>query len=489
MNNLKILLIKLTFNRNFYLKVNIFLFLFLFIISQQLSAQLRPAKDEMNYFNLGKKLYTEVHYLPCESSDSIRALTFFRFTYDLISFEKSGILNNSVNNFFSVPKLEVEFKDSEGIIRHREFWRDTIVTDNFEKTISKSDFINGVLECKLAFNSYDVDIRLSDKNIQTIRKVSVKDTIKNFHSNSNIGEPIFFEISQMDNQVFIPFILKNKIEFSSKNCGLLIPVSYKNDFSKFNYFCEFIGANKKNEFKWKSEFKINSIVIPSKNTTINILKQDINGVELTTKILENSEKLDKNISTESGNSSKSDSGLSLGLLHISLPIEDIVPGEYVLKVVESETTDTMRYIFEVVWEDMPVILHKPKYAIESMYYILTDEQYHKMIDEKEEKYPEEIIKYWKKEDPSEFTPYNESMAEYFKRVDYAMFNLRTLNEGNGVKTDRGKIYILYGPATSTERSLSENKAFEIWKYEHLKKMFVFETLANDVFKLVDIKNY
>ena len=163
--------------------------------------------------------------------------------------------------------------------------------------------------------------------------------------------------------------------------------------------------------------------------------------------------------------------------------------EYELKVVESESKDTMVYNFEVIWEDMPVILQSPKYAIESMYYILTDEEYKKMLNDDSDEYSDEIINYWKKEDPSKFTPYNESMTEYFRRVDYAIFNFKTLNEANGVKTDRGKIYILYGPATSTERNLTENKALEIWKYAHLKKIFIFETLANDVFKLIDIKSY
>ncbi|MFH1049510.1 MAG: GWxTD domain-containing protein [bacterium] len=459
--------------------------------SVQSLAQFRHSNDKMNYYNLGKKLYTEVHYLPGESEDSLIALTFFRFTYDLISFEKSGILNSSINHFYSIPKLEVEFKDAEGIIRRRELWQDTIFTDDFEKTISKSDFIYGVLESKLAYNNYDADIRLSDKNIQIIRKVTIKDTIKNYYTKPTIGYPIFVEISKDDNQKYIPFILKNKIEFSSKIPGFLIPVSYKNEFSKFNYSCKFIGPNKKNEFKWKSDFNVNSILIPENNSVISINKKDINAVELTTKQMRNLDamKPDENHGNNSDNRITSASKLSAGLLQIALPIEEIVPGEYELKIFETENTDTLTYTFEVVWEDMPFILQKPKFAIESMYYILTDEEYKKMLDADDEDYSKEIINYWKKEDPSKFTPYNESMAEYFKRVDYAIFNFRTLNEANGLKTDRGKVYILYGPATSTDRNLTENKALEVWKYEHLKKMFIFETLANDVFKLIDIKEY
>ena len=37
------------------------------------------------------------------------------------------------------------------------------------------------------------------------------------------------------------------------------------------------------------------------------------------------------------------------------------------------------------------------------------------------------------------TPYNEEMAEYFSRVDYAFYNFQTINQKDGAKTDRGKI--------------------------------------------------
>jgi GWxTD domain-containing protein len=181
--------------------------------------------------------------------------------------------------------------------------------------------------------------------------------------------------------------------------------------------------------------------------------------------------------------------LNYGLININLPIDDLVPGEYELKVVEDKSNDTMKYSFEVLWEEMPVSLQKPKFALESMYYILKDDEYKKMQDAREDDYSFEIWKWWKKEDPTPATVYNESMAEYFKRVDYALFNLKSMSEPNGVKSDRGKIYILYGPPSGNERRLSDNKAYEVWRYDHLKKMFIFETLSNDIYKLVEIKNY
>ncbi|RPH31043.1 GWxTD domain-containing protein, partial [bacterium] len=46
---------------------------------------------------------------------------------------------------------------------------------------------------------------------------------------------------------------------------------------------------------------------------------------------------------------------------------------------------------------------------------------------------------------------------------------------DGSRTDRGKIYILYGPPTSMDRSLDPAAGFqETWIYEKLGKRFVFK---------------
>jgi GWxTD domain-containing protein len=455
------------------------------IISNQGYGQFRTDIDKANLYNLGKKFYTETHYFPSLVKDSTEAMVFFRFSYDMITFEKYGLASNVINKFFSIPKIEIEFKDKEGIIRNKEIWQDTIFVDNFEKTISGSDYIVGAISSRILTNNYDVDIRLTDKSNLTIKKVTHKDSLENFFSKPTIGKPVFVELSDNDNQKFIPFILRNKISFLSRNPLIIIPVSYKNEFSKFNYSCKFIGQNKKYEFKWKTDYNVNSVIVPAKNHRIKISDNNINLVELAFESMEDRDI--KNGVKSQGN--LKDDDLNYGLININLPIDDLVPGEYELKVVEDKSNDTMKYSFEVLWEEMPMSLQKPKFALESMYYILKDDEYKKMQDAREDDYSFEIWKWWKKEDPTPATVYNESMAEYFKRVDYALFNLKSMSEPNGVKSDRGKIYILYGPPSGNERRLSDNKAYEVWRYDHLKKMFIFETLSNDIYKLVEIKNY
>ena len=51
----------------------------------------------------------------------------------------------------------------------------------------------------------------------------------------------------------------------------------------------------------------------------------------------------------------------------------------------------------------------------------------------------------------------------------------TLRQPDGTRTDRGRIYILYGPPSSTERKLNPSGAYrEVWTYGRLGRTFVFE---------------
>jgi hypothetical protein len=66
------------------------------------------------------------------------------------------------------------------------------------------------------------------------------------------------------------------------------------------------------------------------------------------------------------------------------------------------------------------------------------------------------------------------MAEYYRRVDHATRNFGTLRIPDGSRSDMGKIFILYGPATRTERSLNPGGGhIETWFYDRLRKKFVF----------------
>jgi hypothetical protein len=66
------------------------------------------------------------------------------------------------------------------------------------------------------------------------------------------------------------------------------------------------------------------------------------------------------------------------------------------------------------------------------------------------------------------------MTEYYRRVDHAVRTFGTLRQPDGFRSDRGKVYILYGPPTKTDRMLDPDAGFrEVWIYERLNKKFTF----------------
>lgn len=72
---------------------------------------------------------------------------------------------------------------------------------------------------------------------------------------------------------------------------------------------------------------------------------------------------------------------------------------------------------------------------------------------------------WKKFDPTPSTPFNELMAEFYRRADYSLLEFKSVSQPDGALTDRGKIYILYGPPTKIERSFSKDgRPIEVWTY-------------------------
>lgn len=81
--------------------------------------------------------------------------------------------------------------------------------------------------------------------------------------------------------------------------------------------------------------------------------------------------------------------------------------------------------------------------------------------------------FWKSRDPTPNTVANELMDEYYRRIEYSDTHFSTHREG--WETDRGRIYILYGPPTSIERHPFEagSRPYEIWFYINLARQFIF----------------
>jgi len=171
-----------------------------------------------------------------------------------------------------------------------------------------------------------------------------------------------------------------------------------------------------------------------------------------------------------------DSSSTLSTVYFVMHTDQLKQGQYAARIrLGGSDTASFSRDFGVRWRDMPLALTDLDFAVTALKYITTDEEYDDLRSGNRSARIKKFEDFWAKRDPSHETAYNEMMAEYYRRVDYAFTAFRTLKEDNGVLTDRGKIYILYGKPSSIERSLAPGgPPRELWRYLSLKKEFTFE---------------
>ncbi|MFQ5797182.1 MAG: GWxTD domain-containing protein [Bacteroidota bacterium] len=156
--------------------------------------------------------------------------------------------------------------------------------------------------------------------------------------------------------------------------------------------------------------------------------------------------------------------------------ERLERGRYNLEIVVRSAREekTIRRSFDVRWIDMPLSLRNIDFAVSAMRHLIGNEA-DKWRSMREEEKVKTFNGYWKAKDETPETAYNEVQEEYFRRADYAYLNFSSLRQPNGIQTDRGKIYMLYGPPTKTERRLApKRRPQEFWYYQAIAKLFIFE---------------
>ena len=91
-----------------------------------------------------------------------------------------------------------------------------------------------------------------------------------------------------------------------------------------------------------------------------------------------------------------------------------------------------------------------------------------------------LYEFWKSRDKDISTPQNETFREYLIRIDESNKRFGSLGR-TGWKTDRGRVYIIYGEPSEIERfpNQMDKKPYEIWHYNDIEGgiIFVFADLA------------
>lgn len=414
--------------------------------------------DKTTYYSYGMEFDGSSFATKHPNQDSMKLFLSYRLLYDVLSFKEISESNKSI--FFSDVDIEVVLTDDGGVIRKRANKKDSIFAITFEETNSKEKYHKGFFELSVKNSDYTIDFTVIDRFKKKInKKINIKKLdYKKLLSSSDIlfygqnAQSSYYDLSN--------YVSQNAFLFDNNEVSLLMNV----DSNNYNYFyeVEFLKNNEENDIYnfWSNQtitFSNKAEILNDKNIDFNLKKN-----QLTFDVKNGKDKF----------------------LKISFPTDKIIPGTYKIKIY-NENKDTIERYFEVKWENKPLSLDRVGYAVERMYYILTDEEYDKLNSSSQQL--KDFIEYWRKLDPTPDTPYNEALVQYFTRVDYAFFNFASLAEKDGANTDRGKIFILYGAPTEIQDKNIDNKKGIVWNYKNLNKKFYFQVVSSGFTKLIKIE--
>lgn len=177
--------------------------------------------------------------------------------------------------------------------------------------------------------------------------------------------------------------------------------------------------------------------------------------------------------------------LEKSLQWIRLPIpQDLTFGQYrlIVQARQGQNIANAEASLSVQWAEHSFFMPDLDQAVEVLVYIMDKPEREALSKLEGEARREALEQFWKERDPTPQTKKNELEEEYYRRVAHASKNFGSWkNRTPGWKTDRGRVYILYGPPSLVEKpmtSASSNTQYEIWHYQHLNKKFLFRDRFN-----------
>lgn len=436
---------------------------FLFVTTSFTVGQRR---GDVNYAVLANQASTpnfffESIVIPHENEALAQLVFIFRMENSFLPFKKLSIgdeIKGSENaEFYSIVRLNTEIfkgKTSKSDLKNistvsRDLWQDTLFTQNYDGTKSKEKFATGRLVTELKPGMYNFVLQLSlmeetdDRNSQR-RNIKVE----NF-STKKTGEMYLIK-SDKDASNLELINMGNNVIYG-KDYQLLVRIP---DFSASKKYSLIVNKARINRKDTTNTEVIKTLQIDS--------DQVFNNASLT---LLNSDQTTLAINKEKG---------SFTYALINVPNSEFENSIFNLELKsDSDKKPLAKKLVRSYWPDIPPSLLNLDISIEMMKYIVSEDQLKQLKKGNAKEKEEKFRAFWKKRDPTPNSEFNELMTEYYNRVHYAFVEYRSPESPNGQDTDRGEVYIKYGPPNSRDRIFpKKGKAIETWKYND--RTFVFE---------------
>lgn len=348
---------------------------------------------------------------------------FIQVPYSNIQFVKQN------NNFSANYNLSLIFydKDKKNILFER-IWKEKVVTDKFQHTISKDnfnisyktfDFTPGeyLLTCILE----DADSRKSYSKDYLIKINSISDTL-------GISDIIFVKdiVKDTDGKKIVPNVSR----------------TVTNKTKSLPFYFEVYSAKDR-------EINLEYIIEDLKNNT-SIVQKDTYKIKTGT-----------------------------NAIYYTIENTDFKLGDYNLKINVTDAEhnillSTEKKLYSIITGIPSTIVDLNK-AIDQMIYIATPNEidFIKSGNTYEEKL-NRFLAFWEKKKPNPNMEENPILEEYYRRVEYANKNFKGWGR-EGWRSDMGMIYITFGPPSYVERHPLEpnSRPYEIWDYYELNRSFIF----------------
>jgi len=399
----------------------------------------------------------------------------FRLDYDFIPFLKvrpDMTPPDSDAEYFAPLRMGVEIFEGEApesrrsrtgaLSVHRDAWQDTVWVNSYEETKSRSDYTQGFLTAELAPGTYHYELQLSragsTREIPSVRRTFIVPE----PADSSAASFLLLQDGSVDEGFFTGTLLN----YGSN-------VLYGQDYAML--------------------IRLPDLTEESADYTLTVEQlaagQTEGGREVLALELDENQKLHlSSIRTERDNgllqirSERSETGTPYALVQV--PNGDYENARFLIQLYRAgEEEPVGRRVVNSQWLDMPTSLYNIDVAVDMLRFILPENERRELASGSAADKERKFRQFWAERDPTPETEFNELMAEYYRRIDYAYKNFSSL-QVPGYDTDQGQTYILYGPPLSVERRLPPNSpAREVWEYPGRTLIFEATTGFGD-FKLI-----